>query len=387
MLIRKTGLILSLLIFAIQLNFSQVNVRLFYGMEVNSVLLRVLSGSYKIQESPGSYREIIKEEIVFVAKSGDKVYISFRSGPGFLSDELRLLAGTDSSILSIKIIPGNKEPYEYEGDFSVFNSLGSLRIINNIDMEKYLAGVVQAEGGYKGHPEYFKSQAVIARTYAYLHLDRHSEDGYNLCDEVHCQVYHGRSVTKAIYEAVSATENIVLADNDSVLILTPFHSNCGGETETSENVWLTGAPYLKSVIDPYCGYSRNARWDMEIRFDEWLAYLKSKGYTGEASAALSDFSQDTRKTDFVIGDFSLPLTTIREDWGLRSAFFSMFVSGDKLIMKGKGYGHGVGLCQEGAMVMALRGFSHKQILNYYYSGVKLFDIYDVIIPKREKVTF
>ena len=387
MLIKKSGLIFSLLVFAIQLNFSQVNVRLFYGREVNSVLLRVMSGSYKILESSGSYREINRGEIVFVAKSGEMVFISCRSGQSFISGELSLIAGMDSSILSIELIHGNKDPYEYEGNFYITNSLGNLRIINNIDIEKYLAGVVQAEGGYKGHPEFFKSQAVITRTYAYLHLGRHSEDGYNLCDAVHCQVYHGRSVTRSVNEAVSATKNIVLANNDSVLILTPFHSNCGGVTEASENVWLTGAPYLKSVVDPYCGYSRNARWDKEVRFDEWLAYLKSKGYSGEASAASSDFRQDIRKTDFIIGDFSLPLTTIREDWGLRSTFFSMFVSGDILIIKGKGYGHGVGLCQEGAMVMALRGFSHKQILNYYYTGVRLFDINDVIIPKREKVTF
>lgn len=387
MLIKKAVLILSLLFFATQLSFGQVNVRLFYGETVNSLLLRVLSGSYMILEPSGSFHKIENGEIVFVAKSEEKIFFSFRSGRSFISNEVRLVSDTDSSILSIELIPGNKESFEYEGDLHFLNSLGSLRIINSMDIEKYLAGVVQAEGGYKGHPGYFKSQAVIARTYAYLHLARHSEDDYNLCDAVHCQVYHGRSVTKAISEAVSATENIVLADYDSTLILTPFHSNCGGETEASENVWLTESPYLKSVIDPYCGFSRNARWDKEIRFNEWLAYLESKGYSGGVSAASVDFRQDARKTDFRIGDFSLPLTTIRQDWGLRSAFFSMFVSGEKLLINGKGYGHGVGLCQEGAMVMALRGFSYKQILNYYFTGVRLFDINDVIIPKREKVTF
>jgi stage II sporulation protein D len=86
--------------------------------------------------------------------------------------------------------------------------------------------------------------------------------------------------------------------------------------------------------------------------------------------------------DYRAGDFSLPLKQIRSDMDLRSAFFSLAVKGDSVIIKGRGYGHGVGLCQEGAMTMAQKGFDYRQIINFYYTGVIITDINNAVEEKE-----
>ena len=87
-----------------------------------------------------------------------------------------------------------------------------------------------------------------------------------------------------------------------------------------------------------------------------------------------NFSQITRLSDYRVGTFSIPLMEIRTDLGLRSTFFSVKVEGDSVILNGRGYGHGVGLCQEGAMAMASKGFDFKKIIEFYYKGVVILDI-------------
>jgi stage II sporulation protein D len=128
--------------------------------------------------------------------------------------------------------------------------MATLVLINTCDVEKYVAGVVKAEGGSGKNLEYFKSQAVIARTYMYKYIDKHLSDGYNLCDNTHCQAFNGSSADSILNEAAMETKGLVILDKDSTLIISAFSSNCGGETSSSEDVWLSSQPYLKKVIDP-----------------------------------------------------------------------------------------------------------------------------------------
>ncbi|MZP56014.1 MAG: SpoIID/LytB domain-containing protein, partial [Bacteroidales bacterium] len=164
-----------------------------------------------------------------------------------------------------------------------------------------------------------------------------------------------------------------------VLIISAFHSNCGGETASSGDVWLTGQPYLKSVKDPYCNNSRNARWKKVLSLNDWISYLNKSGLKEKPDEVLKiNFAQSTRKTDYMTGNFSLPLQKIRDDLDLRSTFFSVRVEGDSVILDGKGYGHGVGLCQEGAMAMAEKGFDYRQIIYFYFEGVIISDINNAV---------
>ena len=112
---------------------------------------------------------------------------------------------------------------------------------------------------------------------------------------------------------------------------------------------------------------------------KWTSYLKDSGLQAEIKdPAMLNFSQITRHADYRIGSFSIPFRQIRSDLDLRSAFFSVVVEGENIVLKGRGYGHGVGLCQEGAMAMAAKGFTFRQIIDFYYTGVVIADISDAV---------
>jgi stage II sporulation protein D len=149
-------------------------------------------------------------------------------------------------------------------------------------------------------------------------------------------------------------------------------------------VWLTSQPYLKRVVDTFCLSSKNAVWRKSFSLIDWFEFLKKSGYNGSTDdpVALS-FVQKSRLVDYKTGSFTIPLRTIRTDMNLRSTFFSVVSEGDSVILKGKGYGHGVGLCQEGAMVMAAKGFSYREIIDFYYFGVLITDIKNAAVTKNE----
>jgi len=374
MLIRilKVTMLIALLQVSLKMD-GQVRIRLFRGLNMDGFILGIVRGEYEIYSNGTSQKTLGAGDLIYIARAGEKIAVTSRESGGFIASGIRLADISGEGIFSIKPMPGNKPLFEYEGSLECSYELEKLFLINEIGIERYVAAVVQAEGGFNGHPEYFKAQAIIVRTYTSLHLEKHSEDGYNLCDDVHCQVYRGRSVTPVIDEAVDATKGLVVTGPDSLLILTPFHSNCGGETVPSDRVWLTGLPYLKAVTDPYCLYSRNATWESEINLGDWKQYLEKKGYNGDGDPGSLNFLQNSRKENYVTSGFHYPLENIRDDFSLRSTFFSVMVAGEKVQLKGRGYGHGVGLCQEGAMVMATRGFSYSQIIGFYYTGVTIMN--------------
>ncbi|MDT8400373.1 MAG: SpoIID/LytB domain-containing protein [Bacteroidales bacterium] len=340
-----------------------------------SLTINISGGEYKMLAG-GNCVNLKKYDNILIVRAGNQVLATTASGNTLVADSISLIAGGSESYCSVRNNLREGSPGKYYGHLTVMSDIGALLAVNTVDVEHYLAGVVQAEAGFKGNPEYFKTQAMLARTYLYMNIDRHMRDGYNLCDKIHCQAYHGRSEVEVIHEAVKATSGRVLANADSFLVFAPFHSNCGGQTQSSENVWLAAMQHLSGVIDPYCGFSRNAHWKKEISVAEWIAYLGEHGYRHQDTNDLV-FKQWSRKRDYIAADFSFPLIKIREDWELRSTFFSLSLDNDSVIIDGRGYGHGVGLCQEGTMVMSERGFKMEEIIGFYFRGLKILDIKDV----------
>jgi stage II sporulation protein D len=251
-------------------------------------------------------------------------------------------------------------------------------------LEHYVAGVVESEGGIKQSLEFLKLQAIISRTYAICNSLKHLKtDGYNYCDNVHCQVYRGRCSNSMIMMATSQTSGDVIIDKNNRPISAAFHSNCGGQTINSEDVWSIVTTYLKSVKDTFCIKQSQAKWEMKIASKEWLDYLSKKfAYPVTDStmkAKATTFVQTTRKVNFCDKPL-IPLKTLRLDWKMKSAFFSVENKGDSLLIKGKGYGHGVGLCQEGSMRMVDLGWTYKDIIKFYYYGVTIVNISDLKAP-------
>jgi len=362
------------LIFLFSMVSGQVSIRIFADQKPSSAVLNVTEGKYELDAYDGKYLPLASDETVILAIYNGKIAVKTQNAKGFMCDSLIVKGLTGNDKFSFRV---NGSPIRnlYGGDLQCLYDLGTMVFVNNCDIEQYISGVVRTEGGPGKNLEFHKSQAVLARTYMYRHIERHIIDRYNLCDNIHCQAFNGISGDSVINKAALETKGIVILDTDSTLVLSAFHSNCGGETSVSEDVWLSGHYYFKSVIDPYCRNSRNASWKKSIPLSEWEGYLKNSGFVADEKIPESyNFQQTSRQNNYRAASFSLPFSKIRNDLDLRSGFFSVKRESDSIVFSGRGYGHGVGLCQEGAMVMAGRGFKYDGIIRFYYSGIIITDI-------------
>lgn len=381
---RKISIFFFIIFFISESLIGQVRVRIFASQMPSSATLTVVEGKYELDVYDGKSISLTAGDPILLVMYNNRIAVKIKSTMSFMCDSLTVKGLTGNDRFYFRINNGTQGRRLYSGDLQCISDLGILVFINICDVEQYIAGVVRTEGGPGKRIEYLKSQAVIARTFLYKHLDRHMIDRYNLCDNTHCQAFNGICTDTLITRAALETKGMVVLDRDSTLIISAFHSNCGGETSTSDFVWLSAHSYIKKVIDPYCINSPNATWRKSIPLNEWEAYLKKSGFVPTGSPSLSyNFSQLTRQNNYRIGTFSLPFGQIRNDLNLKSAFFSVIKEGNLITFKGRGYGHGVGLCQEGAMVMAARGFKYTDIIGFYYSDIIISDIKNAKIVKND----
>jgi stage II sporulation protein D len=372
---KKLTLILLIDVLFVVLTNGQVRIRLFSSQTPESALFSVTSGRYELKTFNGKSLQVDKNEPLLITRFNGKLAVKSAHIKGFICDSLVFLGKTGNDFFSLRINDGTPLKQFYSGDLQCFPDLGTLVMINNCTVESYIAGVVKAEGGSGRNKQYIKTQAILARTYMYRYFNRHLSDRYNLCDNTHCQAFKGLSKDSVINRAALETRGLVVLDRDSMLIMSAFHSNCGGETSSSEDVWLTSQPYLKRVVDPYCITSHNATWEKHLSLKTWTDLMKKSGYEAKTdNPPAFTFIQKKRQDYYRTGSFMVPLVTLRTQLNLRSTFFSVFANGDTIILKGRGYGHGVGLCQEGAMTMADEGDNYRQIIEFYYSDVIISDI-------------
>ena len=369
------ALIILFLFLSVSFVAGQVKVRLFSSQSPDFVIFTVADGEYRLQGYGTISIALKKDDIVMISKYENKLAIKSRQSEGFIVDSIIFRAISSNSSFSLRMNAQAQATQFYKGDFSCYPDLATILMINNCNIDDYIAGVVRTEGGANRHKEFIKTQTIITRTYLYRHFDRHINDRYNVCDNTHCQAFHGITTDFAINSATKETKDIIILDKDSSLILSVFHSNCGGMTAASKDVWVSDLPYLRSIPDPYCISSRNAVWERKFTVREWGDYLRKYGYTGSAANASSfGFAQNGRWVNYKAGTFTMPFEVIRTDHKLRSAFFSVVVDNNSVTLRGKGYGHGVGLCQEGAMEMAARGNTYREIISFYYTGVIVTDL-------------
>lgn len=258
----------------------------------------------------------------------------------------------------------------YEGNLVVRHRKGNLLFILESPLEQYVAGVVQAETGNGRKPEFYKAQAVISRTYALNNLRRHEKEGFHVCDQTHCQVFHGTSNTfPAIVDATINAAGLVIVDHNIELITAAFHANCGGQTVDADFVWSRGLPYLKSVRDTFCLHGVSSHWEHRIPTLDWERYLASKAEQLPDSTSVVSWQPANKTRRFQSEGVEIPLPEMRNDLGLRSCWFSVHQDGDETVLTGRGFGHGVGMCQQGAIRMAETGLTFRDILHHYYTGV------------------
>ncbi|MDR2938648.1 MAG: SpoIID/LytB domain-containing protein, partial [Prevotellaceae bacterium] len=162
----------------------------------------------------------------------------------------------------------------------------------------------------------------------------------------------------------------IIIDYEKNPITTSFHANCGGQTANSGEVWSEQLPYLTSVHDPHCAHQHGSRWQRRIALAEWRAYMAQNGIRVKNSRSFTR-RQAEREQLYRVGRGRVAYTKIRTRFGLRSALFDVRVDGSYVVLIGRGYGHGVGMCQEGAMRMAEKGFLCEDIVQHYYKCTNL----------------
>lgn len=381
---RRISLAAILLVLFPLVTLSQISIRIFARSKPSSLILTTVKGACILTDGAAGEVRLSQGETVAVTRYGDRVIYSTMSGIRGASDSLTFTPAASGTLFTVRA-PGSSEPEKtLAGTLTVTSFPGSLRILNITTVEECLPGVVRAEAGKYGPSDYYRAQAVVARTYIYRNIDRHSLDGFNLCDDIHCQVYPGVVTDSVIVHACRATEGKVITDRDSLLIEAAFHGNCGGETASSADVWLAGYPYLVSVKDPWCSYSASSTWSRNIPREEWNSFLRSKVITPGGEGTLYEGKEPGRGRIIRRTTQGRTVTSeeIRIRFGLRSAYFTITPAGDSITINGRGYGHGVGLCQDGAKHMAEKKMTYDRIAGFYYPGTLIVDIKNARKPAR-----
>jgi len=349
----------------------EVTISLFNDFSVETYVFTPLAGQYMLFLDDNEPVPIRNNSIFYVTHQGSAIHIREigREWGSYKNASFR--SNNNEGLFQLKPVFPPLVARQYAGNIDFFYSLNRIQANNVITLNTYLGGVVLTEAGPGAKEEFYKAQSVLCRTYAFDNLNRHIEEGFHLCDGVHCQAFKGISGVPLINESVKATENIVVYDALDNLITAAFHSNCGGQSQNSEDVWVSSVPYLRSVKDPYCLHKRNATWKKLIPLTEWEAYFLKNGLTKPYQTSDFNFTQFVRKENYQVNDFFFPLNRIRYDLHLKSSFFSAKVQGNSILLSGKGYGHGVGMCQEGGMSMAEKGKNFREILEFYFSGIQI----------------
>lgn len=355
-----------------------VYIRTFAHLKINSVTFTIEKSIYQLS---GDENMILKNEGEIViklsavndsieVKSFEKVYGKFKT--------VRFTDLNGTGEMKVKLVSPERKPRIYQDNYIITNENGLLKMLNEVKLDNYIAGVVEAESGTRSLPEYYKVQAILARTFALAHLSKHVTEGFSLCDQVHCQAYYGKPRFAEIFNSVNDTKGKVVVDENLNLIVAAFHSNSGGQTANSEDVWGARTSYLRSVNDTFSTRMPNYKWERKMPVDDWLSYLKIKhNYPVDepyAKETALNFKQDSRKVFLEASNIKVPLKNVRQDLQLKSTYFSIYNTGDTVVFKGKGYGHSLGMSQEGAMRMTRLGYSYSDVLNFYYRNIQIIDM-------------
>lgn len=262
--------------------------------------------------------------------------------------------------------------FPINGELTVQSRDGVLLLTLGMPLEDYVAAVLAGESAGFQSEEALQAMAVAARTYA-VHFDsRHKLEGFDFCDTTHCQDVRLGNESARLRQAVAATEGELLW-YEGRPAATYYHRSCGGELEDATALDPNlHAPYLRHHQDPYC--SRNDEWHAEISFSDLSRSLGRPVNAVNVAAR----SESGRVKTILINGRPMPATDFRLAIGrtlgwdkVRSDLYELQIAGDQLSFRGRGQGHGVGLCQTGSDNMGQQGKTYREILAFYYPGTAL----------------
>jgi stage II sporulation protein D len=264
----------------------------------------------------------------------------------------------------------------YPGSLRVLRQGSGLLAVNLVDLDAYLKAVVPSEMLPSWPEEALKAQAVVSRSFVLYHALENRDKDFDITSNK--QVYNPDKQDPRTDKAVDATKNVVLFYRGKLLL--PFFCTCcGGFTEYAANVWETDEEFPRPVECPYCRDAPDYHWRARMTLAELREKLRSAGVSSARSIAIHRRStaggritalriqSDDGETIIKINRFRLLLGPNL----IRSGLFEIEVKNGYVTFEGRGWGHGVGMCQRGAKVLAERGKSFKSILRTYFPGVQL----------------
>jgi len=266
----------------------------------------------------------------------------------------------------------------YSGRLRVVADGGGFHYINILSVEEYLVSVVGHEMSPTWPIEALKAQAVVARTYVLERIGREQKDLYDIGVTTKDQVYGGRiDKDKNVREAVHKTESQILTYHGDIAKVF-FHSCCGGETASAGEVWKEEIPYLKNRR---CEFRESPEYN-------WMVVITRREFEGKfslrdlGSVKVASRTKSNRAETIVISaggkEIKVTASQFRSLLGaekIRSTRFAVDMEGGQVVVRGKGYGHGVGLCQWCARIMAEKqSMQYRSILQYFFPGTTLSKI-------------
>lgn len=369
------GLLMAAILFVLQSPASSI--------KFDNAILRicVLKDAPQLELSIKGYYKIVTLRTSEVIMEGRNLYSAAVSPtPSGL-----VVGGEPVKIYGIKIIP-KKDASIYIADRSFRGTVDIIRtadmhllVVNHVNVEDYLKGVLYHEVSHWWPLETLKAQAITARSYALYQKIINRDKDYDLTNDIYSQVYGGKISEKfKTNRAVDLTRGRVLMYNGE-LFPAYYHATCGGRTEDASNMWNINIRPLKSVNCTFCRRSPHYRWRYKIPLSTLKDKLTNAGYNTGAikEIRLEGITSGGRVRDVkVIGEktFLIPAKDFRIKIGpnlIRSANFRVRIKDGSAVFKGRGWGHGAGMCQWGAYFLGLKGYKAERILNYYYKGAAI----------------
>ena len=267
-----------------------------------------------------------------------------------------------------------------------------LTLINWVDLESYVAGVVSGEVGAKWPLEALKAQAVAARTYVLYKKVENQLQSFDVVAGVQDQVYHGHSVqAESVLQAVAATRGQVVTYENRP-IFAAYSSTAAGPTEDALYVWALDLPYLKGVDCPFDEQAPRYDWRTSFTFDFLEQQLLKEGYDVGKIATFTPYTfTPSGRVDRVRllhsrGEIILRGQDLRRVVGYSKIFstqFSIESLGQEVVVVGHGAGHAVGMCQWGMREMAELGYDYQSIIRHYYPHTILLPIDRVLLTATD----
>jgi stage II sporulation protein D len=269
----------------------------------------------------------------------------------------------------------------YDGTLQIMkDKRGLLKAVNILDLEEYLKGVLYHEVSHRWPMEVIKAQAIASRTFALYQMQQGQGKVCYLKDDVNSQMYRGVYAHRyRTNKAIEQTKGEILVYKGK-LIPAFFHATCGGKTEASSQLWDINITPLTGVNCLFCQHSPHLKWRYDISIADLENKFKEAGYNfnGISDITIEKLNLSGRVISLMVrarnGIERISGKEFRYILGsrnIRSTNFTIFIKDDIVRFEGKGWGHGVGLCQWGAFTMAKKGKTATEILTYYYPGAEI----------------